>query len=50
MFKEYLNDNLNTNKTIELIHELLDDIKVNDLTKLELLNNWDKVLGLNLQK
>ena len=50
MFKDYLNDNLNTNKTIELIHELLDDIKVNDLTKLELLNNWDKVLGLNLQK
>lgn len=50
MFKDYLNDNLNTNKTIELIHELLDDVKVNDLTKLELLNNWDKVLGLNLQK
>ena len=49
-FKEYLENDLNTSNAVALLYELLKDNEVNGATKLELINSWDKVLGLDLTK
>ena len=49
-FKEYLENDLNTSNAISLLYELLKDNEVNNTTKIELINSWDKVLGLDLTK
>ena len=48
-FKNYLEDDLNIPNTITLIYDLLKS-DVNDSTKIKLINNWDKVLSLDLFK
>lgn len=47
-FKETLKNDLNTASSLTLIYKLLKDTEVNDITKLELIKNFDKVLSLNL--
>lgn len=47
-FKETLKNDLNTASALTLLYKLLKDTKVNDITKLELIKNFDKVLSLNL--
>lgn len=46
-FKEYIGNDLNTASAISLIYDLLKD-NINDDTKLYLINDFDKVLGLDL--
>lgn len=46
-FKECLSDDLNTSNAITLLYELLKN-EVDDNTKLSLIENWDKVLSLDL--
>ena len=47
-FKETLKNDLNTASSLTLLYKLLKDTEVNDITKLELIKNFDKVLSLNL--
>ena len=47
-FRFYLEDNLNTIGLLNLLYELIKDTNVNGITKLNLINAWDKVLCLNL--
>ena len=47
-FKETLKNDLNTASSLTLLYKLLKDNEVNDITKLELIKNFDKVLSLNL--
>lgn len=47
-FKSNINNDLNLNNLIILLNKLLGDKDINNITKLELISNWDKVLGLNL--
>lgn len=49
-FGNYLEDDLNTANALSVLYELLKDEQVNGHTKLELIKNFDKVLGLNLIK
>ena len=49
-FKEYLNDNLNTSMCVTLLYDLLKDERLNDSTKIELINKFDTVLPLDLLK
>ena len=49
-FKNYLNDNLNTSMCITLLYDLLKDERLNDSTKLKLIESFDKVLSLDLLK
>lgn len=46
-FKEYLGNDLNTASAISLIYDILKD-DINDATKLYLINDFDKVFGLEL--
>ena len=48
-FKECLSDDLNTANAITLIYDIL-KLDINDRTKFELIDNFDKVLGLDLTK
>ncbi len=48
-FKSCLSDDLNTSNALTLIYDLLKE-KTSDLTKLELIKSWDKVLSLDLTK
>ena len=47
-FRFYLEDNLNTIGLLNLLYELIKDTNVSGITKLNLINAWDKVLCLNL--
>ena len=49
-FKNYLNDNLNTSMCITLLYDLLKDERLNNSTKLKLIESFDKVLSLDLLK
>lgn len=46
-FKNYLEDDLNTANAMTLLYDLLKS-DVNDVTKLKLIQSWDKVFSLNL--
>ena len=50
IFKEHLNNDLNTANAITTIFDLLKDDNLNGKTKLELIKSWDTVLGLDLIK
>ena len=47
-FREYISNDLNTASAISLIYNVLKDNNINDDTKLYLINDFDKVLGLDL--
>ena len=49
-FKEELEQDLNTANAITILYDLLKDNNVNNTTKLELVNEFDKVLSLDLIK
>ena len=49
-FKEELSNDLNTANGITLIYDLLKDDSVNGHTKIEIINNFDKVFSLDLTK
>jgi len=49
-FKNELDNNLNTANAITLIYDILKDDNLNDVTKLELIKSFDKVLSLDLVK
>ena len=49
-FKDALSDDLNTSNALTVLYEVLKDNKLNDKTKLELVNSFDKVLSLDLTK
>ena len=49
-FKGYLANDLNTPNALALVYELLKDNMVSDITKIKLIESWDKVLGLDLLK
>ena len=48
-FKEYLEDDLNTSNTITLIYDILKS-DISSSTKIKLINDFDKVLSLDLLK
>ncbi len=50
LFKEYINGDLNTPKALALVWDLIKDETVSDSTKKKLILNFDKVLGLELDK
>jgi len=47
-FTVAINDDLNTPKCFAVLHEMLDDKNMNDITKRMLVEKFDEVLGLNL--
>ena len=47
-FKKYLEDDLNTSMCLTLLYDLLKDNNVNGTTKRKLIEDFDKVLSLNL--
>lgn len=47
-FMSEISNDLNTANAITVVYDLLKDIEVNGKTKLQLLRNFDKVLGLDL--
>ena len=49
-FKDALSDDLNTSNALTVLYEVLKDNNLNDKTKLELVNSFDKVLSLDLTK
>ena len=49
IFRSYLEDDLNTANAISLIYEVLKS-EINDITKYELIKDFDKVLSLDLTK
>jgi cysteinyl-tRNA synthetase len=49
-FLEYINDDLNTPKTLALIWEIIKDEKLSNGDKKSLILDFDKVLGLDLNK
>lgn len=49
-FKDALSDDLNTSYALTILYDLLKDNEVNDATKLLLIEEFDKVLGLDLLK
>ncbi|KND47882.1 MAG: cysteine--tRNA ligase [Parcubacteria bacterium C7867-006] len=49
-FKEYIDDDLNTPKALALIWDILKDEKISDADKKSTIINFDKVLGLELDK
>ncbi len=50
LFKKELSQDLNTANAITVLYNLLKDNTVNNTTKLELINSFDKVFSLNLIK
>ena len=49
-FKEALSNDLNTSTSLTILYDLLKDNKVNDITKIEIIKDFDKVLSLDLLK
>ncbi|MBI4993954.1 cysteine--tRNA ligase [Candidatus Wolfebacteria bacterium] len=49
-FLEAVNDDLNTPKAIALVWQIIKDNKLSNAAKKQLILNFDKVLGLNLNK
>ena len=49
-FKDALSNDLNTSSAITILYELLKDTELNDNTKHELVESFDKVLSLDLLK
>ena len=49
-FSEELSNDLNTSNTITIIYDLLKDDSVNDVTKRSLIEDFDRVLSLDLLK
>jgi cysteinyl-tRNA synthetase len=49
-FEETLKDDLNISNSLTVLYDLLKDKKLNDKTKLYLIEDFDKVLSLNLIK
>ena len=47
-FKSQLENDLNTSNALSILYELLKDNEVNGKTKIELIQEFDKVLALNL--
>ena len=47
-FSDALADDLNTANALTVLYDLLKDSSITDNTKLEIIRNFDKVLGLNL--
>ena len=48
MFKECIENDLNTSNALTLLYDLLKDNEVNDKTKRELISSFDKVFSLDL--
>jgi len=49
-FQNAINDDLNTPKALAIVWELVSDQKVKDAEKYQILLDFDKVLGFNLEK
>ena len=49
-FKNCLEDDLNTSMCLTIIYDLLKDTKVNGITKIKIIEDFDKVLSLDLLK
>ena len=49
-FKEIINNDLDTPEAISLMWQLIKDEKVNDADKKATISEFDKVLGLNIEK
>ena len=47
-FKEYISNDLNTASMLTLVYDVLKDNELSDFTKLYLIEDFDKVLSLNL--
>ena len=47
-FKEAIKNDLNTSTMMTLVYDVLKDEDLSDFSKLYLMDNFDKVLGLNL--
>lgn len=47
-FKDAINNDLNTSMMLTVLYDVLKDNELNDFTKLYLVDDFDKVLGLNL--
>ena len=50
LFKDALNNNLNTSMCLTIIYDVLKDNQLNDITKKELISKFDEVLSLDLLK
>lgn len=50
LFKEAINDDMNTSSAITILYDVLKDENLNDTTKKVLVENFDKVLSLDLLK
>jgi cysteinyl-tRNA synthetase len=49
-FKEYINDDLDTPKALALTWEIIKEEKISDKEKYDLIQEFDKIFSLNLQK
>lgn len=49
-FLNYISDDMNTSSAITILYDVLKDKKLNDATKRKLVENFDKVLSLDLLK
>jgi cysteinyl-tRNA synthetase len=49
-FKEFINDDLNTPQALALVWKILKDLDIQNLEKYKLVKEFDKVLGLQLDK
>ena len=49
-FKSYINDDMNTSSAITVLYDVLKDDELNGATKRTLIENFDKVLSLDLLK
>jgi cysteinyl-tRNA synthetase len=49
-FKEAISDDLNTSNALTIVHDLLKDESMNDITKIKIIEDFDKVLSLDLLK
>lgn len=49
-FKGALNDDLNITKALSIVWEIIKNKSINEKTKLEILDKFDEVLGLNLKE
>ena len=50
LFKDALNNNLNTSMCLTIIYDVLKDNQLNDITKKKLIGKFDEVLSLDLLK
>lgn len=49
-FKKEINDDLNTPRALAVLWELINDNKINGRTKIIIISEFDKILGLNILK